>query len=240
MIEMIRRFLRQKFENPILAIALAVLALMVAFPIALSGDQRGFQTSILAWIVIAAGSVSKDASTGALQMILARPLRRTDYLFGRYLGVLCASGIFLVVCALLAALFAAALLPALHIPAAPISPPMLARGVIGAFLGGVLFSATLLFFSTFLPGYGDVLGYFLLGILFSVLAGLGDTLKKPWMTRAFRTAQENVLPNPNWDEILRGENPLGAATGRWVLAVAVFLLAAALIFSRREFAYGQD
>ena len=50
----------------------------------------------VALIVLAAASVSRDASSGALQMILARPIRRTDYLFGRYLGIVLAFLVFTV------------------------------------------------------------------------------------------------------------------------------------------------
>jgi hypothetical protein len=99
-IEMVRRFLRQKLDNPAIAVTLGALALMSSFPLALTG--AGLKpTTFVALVVIAAGSVSKDASSGALQMILVRPLRRTDYLFGRYLGILTAFGIFLLATILL-------------------------------------------------------------------------------------------------------------------------------------------
>lgn len=240
MTEMARRFLRQKFDNPVIAVALAALALLVALPAALAGGPGFQQTPFLALIVIAAASVSKDAATGALQMILVRPISRTDYLYGRYLGILAAYGIFLAVCALLTVLFSVALMPALKIRAEPLSWEALALGAAGAFLSAVLFSAVLLFFSTFLPGYGDLVGYFLLSVALGVLASLGGVLRKPWLTRVFETVKENVLPEPDWGAILMGDRSPGAATGRWALAVVAFLIAAAVVFRRREFAYGQD
>jgi ABC-type transport system involved in multi-copper enzyme maturation permease subunit len=240
MTEMIRRLLRQKFGSPLIACALAAIALLTASTAAAAGLAMGASSAYLALIILAARSVSKDASSGALQMILARPIRRTEYLYGRYLGILCAYALFLAACGVLAFVFALGIFPALRVPVAPVHVGPFARDVAGSFLGAVLFSAILLFFSTFLPGYGDVLGYFLLALLLSLPQGLGQTLGKPWLTEASRVARENVLPELDWSEVLAGKDPLGAPTGRWVLAVAAFLVAAALVFRRREFAYGQD
>lgn len=239
MIEMVRRFLRQKFDNPVIAVTLAATALVTAVPVAVSGSPSA-GPGFLALVVLAAGSVSKDASSGALQMILARPIRRLDYLYGRYLGILSSFALFLAGAAVLAVLVSLALLPALRVPRESLPLVPLARAFSATFLSGILFSAVLLFFSTFLPGYGDVLGYFLLSLLLSVGGGLGDALKRPWMTGLFRALKENVLPEPDFDAILAGRGPLSEATGRWALAVVGFLVAAALVFGRREFAYGHD
>ena len=86
MIEMVRRSLRQKFGSPAMAVALGVIAILTAFQAAASDPERALGTGFVAIVLIAAGSVSKDASGGALQMILTRPIRRTTYLFGRYSG----------------------------------------------------------------------------------------------------------------------------------------------------------
>ena len=70
---------------------------------------------------------------------------------------------------------------------------------------------------------------------------LGQALRKPWLERVSALAQENVLPEVPLGQRPRGPGrPRRLATGRWALAVTVFLVAAAVIFSRREFAYGQD
>ena len=96
MIEMARRFVRQKFGSPGLVVALAVLALVETFGIAHGTGPRGFTVANWAIFVLAAGSVSRDIGSGALQMILSRPIRRTQYLFGRYAGILVAFALFLV------------------------------------------------------------------------------------------------------------------------------------------------
>jgi ABC-type transport system involved in multi-copper enzyme maturation permease subunit len=239
MIEMIRRFLRQKFDNPIVAVALAVMALLIAFPGAFTG-QPSPNSGFLALLLLAAGSVSKDAGSGALQMILARPISRTDYLWGRFLGILSAYAVFLAAVALLTFLISVALLPVLHVAHAPLQWAGLARTFAAAFLDGVLVAAVLLFFSTFLPGWGDVLGYFLLTLFLSAVPSIGAGLQKEWLTRLGLALKQNVLPAPNFGALLSGEGRVSETVGQWALAVMVFLLAAVLVFRRREFAYGHD
>lgn len=239
MIEMVRRFLRQKFDNPIVAVALAVMALLIAFPAAFSG-QPSPSSGFLALLLLGAGSVSRDVASGALQMILARPISRTDYLWGRFVGILSAYALFLAAVAALTVLFSAALFPVLHVPHAPLQWQGLARGLAAAFLDGVLVASVLLFFSTFLPGWGDVLGYFLLTLLLSAVPSIGAGIGKEWLARLGLTLKQNILPEPNFGAIFSGERRFSEAVGQWALAITVFLLAAVLVFRRREFAYGHD
>jgi len=239
-IEMVQRFLRQRFGSVPMGIALAVLALLSGVMAAFSEPEQALGTGFLAILLIAAGSVSRDVSGGTIQMILARPIRRISYLFGRYLGILATYGIFLVVTAGLALLFSSVLPRVLGAVSHPVAVDSLARGVATAMANALLFAAILLFFSTFLPGYADVLAYFLLAVFLRVAVGLGAALHRPALTKAGEAIRENVLPDVPWDRIVRGQEVLGEAAGRWLLAVVGFLVLAAVIFSRREFSYGQD
>src|SRR4029078_4402692 len=154
MIEMARRFLRQNFASPGLAVALAVLALVETFGLAHGAGPSGFTIANWAIFVLAAGSVSRDVSSGALQMILSRPIRRTQYLFGRYAGIVVAFGLFLVFTALLAFAVVNLAAPA---AASTVSPSRLPPLVVETLLSGAFTAAILLFFSTFLPGIADLL-----------------------------------------------------------------------------------
>jgi ABC-type transport system involved in multi-copper enzyme maturation permease subunit len=232
---MVQRFLRQKLGNPGILIALAVIALMamISFATQQTGGVAG-----LAVLVLAAGSISKDASSGALQMILARPIRRTEYLFGRYLGILTAYAAFLLFTVLLAVTLPR--LFSLFFQEPGRYPPLtsLLNAAAAAWLSGTLVAATLLFFSTFLPGLGDVLAFILIQFFFGIAGAVGSQF--PAIARASAIARENLMPEAAWGRILRGESLLGEATGRFLLALTVFLIGALLIFSRREFSYGQD
>jgi hypothetical protein len=94
--------------------------------------------------------------------------------------------------------------------------------------------------STFLPGYGDLVAYFLVVVGLGSLGGLGGALNRPELVNAARVARENLMPDPDWNALLAGQNPSLEPVGRWGLAVTALLLLAALIFRRREFAYGHD
>jgi ABC-type transport system involved in multi-copper enzyme maturation permease subunit len=240
MIEMVRRFLRQKFSNLGVVIALSAMALLAASQLAASGGQAGFEVGSLAVIVIAAACVSKDASGGGLQMILCRPIRRSDYLLGRFCGILAAYGLFLLGAVGLALLFSRALGPMLGAQAPPLAFGALARQIAAALLGAIGMAAPILLLSTFLPGYGDVLGFILLTPLLAIPELLAQILKAPGLQKVGDALRKNLLPSVDWSAALAGRNPLGEATGRWVLAVVVYLVLALWSFSRREFAYGQD
>jgi ABC-type transport system involved in multi-copper enzyme maturation permease subunit len=235
LIEMARRFIRQKFGSVGLVVALVVLGLVEVLNLSASGIERGFTMASWAIFVLAAGSVSRDVSSGALQMILSRPIRRTQYLFGRYVGILASFAIFLLATAVLA--FAVVRLPqAAGAPRSDFPAGAFAAAAGGAFLSGALQAAILLFFSTFLPGIADLLGLLLLYLVLN----LPQATPVTWLRSAAETARENMLPSVSWESVLRGENVLGAATGRWVFALTVYLALAAVVFSRRELPYGQE
>jgi ABC-type transport system involved in multi-copper enzyme maturation permease subunit len=236
-IEMIRRFVRQKFGSAGLVVALAVLGFVQLLGLAARGAAAGFSVANWAILVIAAGSVSRDVSSGALQMILSRPIRRTHYLFGRYLGILFSYGLFLLATSVLAFLFVhLVVLRTAHGAAADYSTAALAVGAGQAFLSGALQAAILLLFSTFLPGIADLLGL----LLVYLVLNLPQFSQVPWLRTAGQRAGENMLPPVEWAAVLRGHGVLGAATGRWVFALTVYLALAAIVFSRRELPYGQD
>lgn len=231
MIAIAQRFLRQKFESPLVAATLAVLALLVAVPPTLSpGPAR-----LVALLLIASGSVSRDASSGALQMILARPITRTEYLGGKLLGAMAAYAVFLAA----ATAFALVLSFKLGGTAALLSPA-LPRALLGALLDALQIAVLLLLLSTFLPSYGDALGYLFLWVAFSAAAGFGSALGREGLAKAARRIQENVLPDVRWDALLAGRGVPTEALGRWVLAVTACFVLAAVILSRRELSYGQD
>lgn len=239
MIEMMRRLLRQKSSSTGTMIALALLALLAAPP--LNANQGLSTLAMLALLVLAAGSVSRDIGSGAIQMILSRPVTRTGYLFGRYIGILAAYLIFLAGAVLLAFGLGQILL---HL-ATEHSGPVFSFGAAGnalvdAFFEGALLAAILLFFSTFLGGWGDVLAVFLATLLLGSLQAVGAALNNPALVKIGQIAVENLHPTPSWQHIVRGHEILAPVTGRYVLALVAYLTLAVVIFARREFSYGQE
>jgi ABC-type transport system involved in multi-copper enzyme maturation permease subunit len=238
---MARRLVLQKFGSIAVVALLSLLAVLIAFACAADGARgRAFGTASLAVIVLGAGVVSRDVSSGAVQIILARPLSRTGYLLGRWFGVIAALAVFLGVAAALVVLLSLGIFPAFHVQVEPLSVAGLLRGGAGALLDGVLFSATLLCLSTFLPGYGDLIAYFLLVVGLGAAQSIAAALRRPGIASAAQLVRDNLMPDPEWNALLSGQSRSLEPVGRWALAVAGLLLLAAMIFRRRQFAYGHD
>jgi hypothetical protein len=101
-------------------------------------------------------------------------------------------------------------------------------------------AAPILLLSTFLPGYGDVLGYVLLGGLLALPSAAARILETPALEKVGTFLRQNLMPDVDWGEVLSGRHLLAEPTGRWLLAVVGYLALADFVFSRREFAYGRD
>jgi ABC-type transport system involved in multi-copper enzyme maturation permease subunit len=229
-IEMVRRFLRQRVRSVGSLVLLFVLAGFSGLAIVSSGGTSGpGGGGYVALLILGAAAISRDASTGALQMILARPIRRTDYLLGRYLGIVVAFAAFSIACVALGLIVKAA-----WGPKGPIAPLALAGEVGVATLWAAQMAAVIVFFSTFLPGYGDVIALLLLQIFVSLRTNVA------WLVRAAETVGRELLPAVGWAGAFRGDPADLAAAGRAVLATVLFLAAAVIVFSRREFTYGRD
>jgi len=239
MTEMIRRFLGQRLGSVGLWIALAALAILAALPLT-TGRSAGVTTALAAF-VIAGGIVSRDAASGALQMIVARPILRAEYLFGRYFGAL--------------SLFAGYLLATLLIAFGLDRTAVLAGWSGGGTFSwsaaltilaqelpeGVLEIAMILFFSTFLRGIGDGLAFLLFLFVVSLIPQIGMQLGNAGVASFGRFLADNLVPDGPWESVFRDRQSIWqASTGRWALAVVGYLLAATWIFNRREFSYGQD
>lgn len=230
MTEMARRLFRQKLDSAGTAVTLALLALMTALPpILAAGPSRW-----IALLLIAGGLVSRDVSNGSLQMILARPISRTDYLLGRFVGALGGYAAFLVFAGGLGLVLGRAF------GARPPDPKGIANELAAALLDGALVVATLLFLSTFLPGYGDVVAYFATGIAMSTALSLAQNSGRAGLASAVRIAQGNTLPAVPWDALMDTRRLPLEAVGRWAVALVSYFVLAAVVFSRREFAYGHD
>ncbi len=227
---MVRRFLRQKARSGGTLVLLGLLAGMSGLSVASSGGASGpGGGGYVALLLLSAACVSRDASSGALQMILARPIRRTEYLFGRYLGIVLAFAAFMV-----ASVLFGLIVKTVWGPRGPIAPLDLLGGVGFGTLWAAQMAAPIVFFSTFLPGYGDVIALLVLQIFVSPRTNVA------WMVRVTEAIGREILPAVSWPSVFRGEPDSLATAGRAVLAATLFLAAAAVVFSRREFAYGRD
>ena len=237
MIETARRFLAQRAGSVGIWLAMVALALLGSMPLR-AGTPLGFIVT-MAVFVLASGIVSRDASSGALQMILARPILRAEYILGRFAG-----GVAAVLGFLAATLVLSFLLDRAAALAGWTGTSFDWNGA--ARVAGeevphaILNLAILLFFSTFLRGMGDVLAFLLFGLIFGAVPGIAAMLHRPEIATASNAIAENLAPDGAWRSIFHGGRLLQVGTGQWFLALAAYLLAATLVFNRRELSYGQD
>lgn len=238
MIENARRYLGQRLGSIGIVIALTGLAVLAALPLA-SGQPSGF-TATLAVFVMTSGIISRDAASGALQMILSRPILRAEYLLGRFLGAVTLFAGFVATAIALGLLLDRAATLAGWVSGGPAFAwkSALVAGLTD-FVHGTLIIAILLFFSTFLRGMGDVLAFALIGLVLNLLPQIGTSLHKPALSRAAAVLMDNLSPTLPLSGVLPG-HPLLPATGAYVLALVSYVLAACVIFNRREFSYGSD
>jgi len=174
-------------------------------------------------------------------MILSRPIRRTQYLAGRYVGFLLCFLLFLAASVLLATLLGQIVARLAPSPMPGTRPATdFLRVCASAFFRAALLGAIVLFFSTFLRGWGDVLAVAVFAILFGSLISLGQALNLTFLRRAGELARDNLWPSVPWDAIFRGERLLSESIGRYVFALLLYWTLAVVIFSAREFSYGQD
>jgi ABC-type transport system involved in multi-copper enzyme maturation permease subunit len=238
-IESARRLVDQKLGSVGVWISLVALDLLGALLLITGQSSTGLVT-VLAVFVVTAGIVSRDAASGALQMILSRPILRAQYLYGRYLAALTLLAGFLVsVFATAVLIDRAAALAGWTGDSAFVWKEAL-TAVAADFPRAALDAAILLFFSTFLRGLGDALAFVLSGIVLNLVPQIAMALRNPGLARIARRVISNVVPDGAWGSILHGGPVLQEATGEWALAIAVYLFLALVIFNRRELSYGQD
>jgi ABC-type transport system involved in multi-copper enzyme maturation permease subunit len=229
-IEIVRRTLRQRWKLLLIGFALSLIGILAEAGGA--GADAVFAPTILVAVLLSIGIVARDVRTGAVQMILARPIRRSSYLAGRYLGVVVLIGAFV----------------AVNLLAGAVATPSASRGALvpglvsaatAAFLQGGLTAALILFFSTFLPGVGDVIFYVLLQLGFDLVYGLSRA-RSARAAAALLAAKSQILPDPDWGRVFSDGRWLDPAVAAWILALTAALAGANWIFSRRQFGYGRD
>jgi ABC-type transport system involved in multi-copper enzyme maturation permease subunit len=232
-----RRYLRQKLGSLGTTIALGVLALMSGLNYSYGG-KAGF-TVVIAVFVMASGLVARDASSGALQMVLVRPVPRASYLLGRFLGAVTLLAGFIVAAVLVGFLLDSAARAFGWHPGGDSFPWRLTlQSALSDLLDGVLLVSILLFFSTFLRGLGDILAFVLASLVLSLLPRFAEALHHPEISRFIGSIRANLFPEiPT--QLSGGRFPFPVA-GAWMLALAAYITLACLVFNRREFSYGTD
>ena len=227
-------FLRQRFTSPM---RVGLLLLVTVFPlgaVAIIG-----QFSILSGIaapvalILAAGAIGQEVSSGTLQLLLARPVTRPSYLLSRWCGAsVGAFGITMVVHAMAVLV--------LLIRGTPPEPLEVLRQLLdaGCAIGG--HAAVLIMLSTLAGGLGDLGLYVATFFVNQMLSGLASFKNWDWLQRLTNEVQGVLGPQLSWAWLTHGGAPSWFAIVSWASTVALALAVGIARLNRRELSYGAD
>jgi hypothetical protein len=221
--------IRQRLFSPL---RMVLVFTFFSFPVLLAAFMPGAGAQLsdfLFVLILGAGMVGQDVSSGVLPGLLARPVRRSEYVCSRWLGVAAAAAVLV--------LLQAGMIFALQ--ALRGATPSLAAAASGA-AGGVFkvfgLSAVLLLFSCCVNGLGD-LGLYLLGTVAAQLCqGIGEM--KSW-AGVERTGSELLgLLGPKLDPgQLFGAGFSAFAIVSYFSTLTLCLALAIVVVNRKELSY---
>jgi hypothetical protein len=228
---LITAYLRQRLVSPI---RMVFLALGFVFPLLSIAVAPGLGLRPLegaGWfaLILGAGMIGQDVSSGVLQLILARPLSRRDYALSRWLAVACGAGFVGILQVSMAYLILAA-------RGATPAPEDLATALLGMASSALGVAAVLAAFSALVPGIGDLGIYFMMTFATTVAQTLGGMLSWPWMSRAGMLISESLTPSLEWHRIF-GPALSWHELFAYASTVTLMLAVAILVLNRRELSY---
>jgi ABC-type transport system involved in multi-copper enzyme maturation permease subunit len=227
-------FLRQRSTSPM---RVGLVMLITFFP--LGGVIMTGQITILAGVaaplalILAAGAIGQEVSSGTLQLLFARPVTRPSYLASRWLAAtLAAFAIFVAVTALgTAGLMLRNMAP---------QPLDVVRLLLEALCSCAGHAAVLMMLSTLVGGLGDLGLYVATFFVNQMLAGLAALQNWRWLARASDEVQG--LLGPQLSFVWLGRDLPGSwfAIVSWASTVTLALAVGIAALNRRELSYGAD
>ncbi len=201
-------------------------------------------------VFIGIGLVWKEVERRSIYSLLAKPITRVDFVLGKYAGLVLT--LFVNLAVMVVALYAVLGLMALVSPpslvlvldAPPLDPRMLiAAGLI--FVELALVTAIALFFSTFstpILSAAFTFGLYIVGHFNADLKHFEQVVDSPvaaWLARALYYLLPNLAPFDIKSAVVHNE-PVAPGyvlmtVGYGVIYIAAVLIAATLVFSRRDF-----
>lgn len=231
---LILTFWRQRLMSPF---RMAFLIFIVGFPmlVTLAVPQTGFAaagkiTGIA--LVFAIGVIGQDFSSGVLQLLFARPIRRWEYVTSRWLAV----GSLAALVGLAQAVVIALLMTARGAaPGTGDTIVFVGERVLDAF--GL--AAVFVLLSSLVNGVGDIALWIAAQALLAITAMVVQT--RGWMAagRVIGELQAAFNPNVPIAQIVNGLAPW-APVSAYLSVIAVCLTLAVMLVNRRELSYASS
>lgn len=231
---LVSAFLRQRLSSPM---RLGLLVLVTLFP--LGGVAIMGTIGVLGGIagpialILAAGAIGQDVSSGTLQLLLARPVTRPSYLVSRWLAA--TLGAIALTAAMLVLGTLVLLLRGTH-PDALDLVRMLLEAACAA--GGN--AAVLIMFSTLAGGLGDLGLYFGSLIVVQMLSGVASFKHWTWLERACAEVSGALGPQLSFMWFVQHLPPSPFAIVSYASTVTLALAIGIARLNRRELSYASE
>jgi hypothetical protein len=223
--------IRQRLASPLRA---TIIGLVVVVPATIISALPGAGLAVLGdaipiAMVFAVGMIGQDVSSGVLQLVLARPLKRWEYVISRWLGVAFGAS-----AASLAQIGLAWAVMALR-GFAP-EPTAVALFAAGREIEIFGLAAAMALLSSLVGGFGDLALYVMLNIAGGALSLAGQI----WRSAALQWVGEQlgawITPRIDLVQIVSG-TPSWFTIATYASNVSLSLLVAVLIMNRKELSY---
>ena len=227
--------LRQRFTSLIRIFIVLLFGWMPMLPILLA-PSAGFAAlgdCYFIALALAAGMIGQDLSSGILQLLLARPVTRAQYVFSRWGAV--AAGTFLIT---VLQTLAAALIMALR--GAPVQWDQAALFLANNALLALGTAAVMALLSSLAAGLGDLGLLFLVFISAQVLEKLGMLKSWEWLARGAGELSRGLKPELDLAPFFHGGPVAWFAVVSYLSTVTLCLGLAVMVMNRRELSYASS
>jgi len=223
---------RQRFTS---AVRMALMAMLCGFPVLALAFVPGAGLSLLGnaqglMLTLGAGMIGQDVSSGVLQLLCARPVKRSDYVLSRWLGVALAG----TAISLLQLAIGAALLTARG--AAPSAQQIVLFGA-GRLLecGGI--AAVLALCSSLIGGFGDLALYLLASLGAGILQMAGQVKHWLWLDRFAAELLGSLTPGIDLQRLVAASPMPWFPIVSYASTVTLCLALAIVMVNRKELSY---
>ena len=226
--------LRQRFTS---TARLVLTAVVFLFPLGLCliAHEVGLQAvrvGPMFAFILSVGILGQESSSGVLQLLFARPIRRWEYVVSRWLAVVVAAcGLIVLQVSIACLLLARHGLPEGREIFAVLADQ--ATQAIGT-------ASVILFFSSFISGAGDVIAIVLTFLTAQVVTGIGQWRDNPVMARIGEETMRFVAPQLPIVVLMSGGRVPWFEVVSYVSTVSLCVAVAVVVVNRREISYASD
>ena len=229
--ELVIAFWKQRGSS---AFRMAFLLLVFGFPLLMTAAMPGGGLAIVRdavgiTMVLAAGMIGQDVSSGVLQLLFARPVRRSEYVLSRWLAVAFAAGGIAVLQIALAWMI-------LQARGVPLESSDVLLTMLQRMCEVIQITAVMAMFSSLVNGVGDLGLWFAATVVGAILQLTAQAKGWGWIGRIGAEVNRIVGPDVGLVALARG-------TGGWsdlvtTLSIAALaLLIAVVLVNRKELSY---